>query len=152
LWGRLEGGINIQSLPSTANFPTTTDFGASLGYRLNDRSTVNVGGSYKMGWGRNIQHIAITSQGLGIRSSFQTRIKGSFSAYAGFEYNYQQISYAVSQLRNLNYWTKSGLVGVAKQYRINSKVKGNVQLLWDVLSYSQVPKTQAILFRVGYVL
>ena len=150
LLGRLEGGINVQSLPSTANFPTTTDFGASLGYKLNDKNIISVGASYKMGWGKDIRHIAITSQGLGLRSSFQTRIKGSFSAYGGFEYNYQQISYAVSQLRNLNYWTRSGLLGVSKQYRINSKLKGNLELLWDVLSYWQIPRTQSFLFRIGY--
>lgn len=152
LLGRLEGGINIQSLPSTTSFPTTTDFGASLGYKLNDRNSIGIGASYKMGWGKDIQHIAITSQGVGLRFFFQARIKGSFSAYSGFEYNYQQIIYSVSQIRDLNYWTKSGLIGVSKQYRISSKLKGNVQLLWDFLSYQQVPRTQAVLVRVGYVL
>jgi len=42
------------------------------------------------------------------------------------------------------------LIGVTKQYRISSKLKGNVQLLWDFLSYQQVPRTQPLLFRVGY--
>ena len=150
LLGRLEGGINIQSLPSTYAFPATTDFGASLGYKLNDKNTIGIGAAYKMGWGKDIQHIAISSQGLGIRSFLQTKIKGSFFAYGGFEYNYQQVIYSVSQIRNLNYWTRSGLVGVTKQYKISSKLKGNVQLLWDFLSYQQVPRTQAVVFRVGY--
>jgi hypothetical protein len=147
--GRLEGGINIQSLPSTYALPATTDFGASLGYKLNDKNILALGISYKLGWGKDIQHMAISSQGVGLRSALQTRIKGSLSAYVGFEYNYQKIIYSVSQINNLHYWTRSGLIGVTKQYRINSKLKGNVQLLWDVLSYSQ-ERTQAILVRVGY--
>jgi len=150
LLGRLEGGINIQSLPSTYAFPATTDFGASLGYKLNDKNTIGIGAAYKMGWGKDIQHIAISSQGLGIRSFLQTKIKGNFFAYGGFEYNYQQIIYSVSQISNLNYWTRSGLVGITKQYKISNKLKGNVQLLWDFLSYQQVPRTQAVIFRVGY--
>jgi hypothetical protein len=150
LLGRLEGGINIQSLPSTYAFPATTDFGASLGYKLDDKNTVGIQISYKMGWGKDIQHIAISNQGLGLRSFLQKKIKGSFFAYAGFEYNYQQIIYSVSQINNLNYWTKSGLIGISKQYKINSRLKGNLQLLWDFLGSQQVPRTQAILFRTGY--
>jgi hypothetical protein len=150
LWGRLQYGLNFQSLPSTYVFPATSDIGASIGYKLNDRNLISIGASYKMGWGKDIQHISISGQGVGLRSSMETKIKGSFSAYGGFEYNYQQIIYNLTQLRNLNYWTRSGLVGVTKQYHISNKVKGELQLLWDFLSYQQVPKTQPILFRVGY--
>jgi hypothetical protein len=151
LWGRLQYGLNFQSLPSTYAFPATSDIGASLGYKVNDRNLVGIGASYKIGWGKDIQHIAITSQGAGLRTFWETKIKGSFSAYGGFEYSYQQIIYSPAQINNLNYWTRSGLIGVTKQYHISSKVKGELQLLWDFLSYQQVPKTQPILFRVCYV-
>jgi hypothetical protein len=150
LLGRLEWGLNIQSLPSTYVLPVTTDFGASLGYKLSDKNTIGLGASYKMGWGSDLGHISITSQGVGLRSFLTTKLKGSLSAYGGFEYNYQQIIYSLSQINNLNYWTKSGLIGLSKQYRISSKLKGNVQVLWDFLSYSQMPKTQPIIFRIGY--
>ena len=150
LWGRLVWGLNLQSLPSTYALPATSDLGVSIGYKLSDRNTVGLGGSFKMGWGTDIQHISISSQGLSLRSFWETKLKGSFYAYGGFEYDYQQIIYSITQINNLNYWTKSGLIGVAKQYKISSKVKGELQLLWDFLSYQQVPKTSPILFRVGY--
>ena len=150
LWRRLQYGLNFQSLPSTYVFPATSDIGASLGYKLNDRIIIGVGISYKLGWGKDIQHIAISGQGAGLRSYMEVKIKSSFSAYGGFEYNYQQIIYSLAQINNLNYWTKSGLVGLTKQYHISSKVKGELQLLFDFLSYQQVPKTQPIIFRVGY--
>ena len=150
LWQRLTWGLNLQSLPSTYVFPATSTLGASLGYRLNDKSTIGVGASYVMGWGKDIGHISITSQGAGLRSYFETKIKGSFYAYDGFEYNYQQIIYSLGQINNLNYWTKSGLVGVSKHYRVSAKLQGELQLLFDFISYEQVPKTQPILFRVGY--
>lgn len=150
LWGRLVWGLNLQSLPSTYALPATSDLGLSLGYMLNDRNTVGVGLSYKLGWGKDIGHISISSQGLSLRSFWETKLKGSFYGYGGFEYDYQQIIYSFNQVNNLNYWARSGLAGVAKQYKISSKVKGELQLLWDFLSYQQVPKTQPILFRVGY--
>jgi hypothetical protein len=150
LLGRLQYGLNLQSLPSTYAFPATSDIGASLAYKLNDRNLIGIGFSYKLGWGKDISHIAITSQGAGLRSFIETKIKGSFSAYGGFEYNYQEIIYSIRQISNLDYWTKSGLIGVTKQYHISNKVKGELQLLWDFLSYRQVPETQPILFRVGY--
>lgn len=111
---------------------------------------VGLGASYKMGWGKDIQHIAVSSQGVGLRSFAETKIKGSFFVSGGFEYNYQQPIYSFSQIRSLSSWTRSGLIGVTKKYKINSKWKGKLQLLWDFLSYQQVPRTQAVIFRIGY--
>ena len=150
LWGRLQYGVNMQSLPSSYVFPATSTFGASVAYKLNDRNMVGLGAAYLMGWGKDIQHIAITGQGASLRSFFQMKIKGTWSAYAGFEYNYQQIIYSVSQISNLNYWTKSGLIGITKQYHVSSKVKGELQLLYDVLAAGQLPRTAPLVFRVGY--
>ncbi len=147
---RLTYGFNIQSVRSNYYFPTTTDLGVSLGYKLNDRSTIGIGASYKMGWGQDIGHIAVSTQGVGLRSFFDTKIKGSFFATGGFEYNYQQPIYSLSQIQSLSAWTQSGLIGLTKQYKIGGKMKGNIQLLWDFLSYQQVPKGQPVLFRVGY--
>jgi hypothetical protein len=150
LWGRLVWGLDIQSLPSTYVFPVTSALGLSLGYKLNDRNTIGIGASYLMGWGKDLGHISVSSQGLGLKSFWMTRIKGSLNAYSGFEYNYQQPIYSLGQIHNGNDWTKSGLVGLSKQYKISNKVKGNIQLLWDFLSYQQVPKQAPLKFRVGY--
>ena len=45
-----------------------------------------------------------------------------------------------------------GLIGLSKVIDVRSKFskKTKVQLLWDFLSYQQIPRTQAIVFRVGY--
>jgi len=147
---RLEYGFNMQSVRSTYYFPVTTDFGLSLGYKLNDRASIGVGASYKMGWGKDISHIAVSSQGVGLRSYLDIKVKGSWYASGGFEYNYQQPFYSISQLRKPDAWSKSGLLGVTKKYSLGGKLKGNLQLLWDFLSYQQQPKGQAVVFRVGY--
>jgi hypothetical protein len=152
LWRRLEYGANFQTTRNNYYFPTVSDFGLSLGYRLGHDNLLGVGASYKLGWGNGIQHIAFSSQGVGLRSFLQLKIKGSFSATGGFEYNYTTPFTSYQQLKQLQYWTKSGLIGVTKTVSLKNRVfkKTSLSLLWDFLSYQQVPKTQPILFRVGY--
>jgi len=150
-WRRLEYGANFQTTKNNY-FPTITDFGLSAGYKLNDRSTIGIGASYKLGWGSDIQHIHLSSSGVGLRTYLDVRIKGSFSATGGYEYNHATPFASVQQLRRWNEWTRSGLIGVTKTVSMKSRVfkKTRVALMWDFLSYQQVPRTQAVVMRVGY--
>lgn len=151
-WRRLEYGANFQTTHAAYYFPVTTDLGLSLGYKLGHNNIIGVGGSYKIGWGSSINHIALSSQGIGLRSFIEIGLKGSFSATGGFEYNYATPFTSLQQLQQLQSWTKSGLIGISKRVSMKSRLlkKTKLQLLWDFLSYQQLPKTQAILFRAGY--
>jgi hypothetical protein len=158
-WNRLEYGANFQTARSNF-FPITTDIALSVGYKLNSKNTIGVGASYKLGWGESIKHISITQQGMGIRSFLDVKLKGSFYASGGFEYNYQPLSpEIVSSIGSMGKsqspaaWSKSGLIGISKIVSVKSKFfkKTKLQLLCDFLSYQQVPRTQALKFRVGYV-
>ena len=156
-WNRLEYGSNFQTAQSNYFFATTTDLGLSVGYKLNDKSSIGVGASYKMGWGKNIRHISISHEGVGLRSYLDMKLKGSFYASGGYEYNYQPLTIAVvappsSGGGREGAWTQSGLIGLSKIISIKSNFfkKTKAQLLWDFLSYQQVPKRQPVKFRVGY--
>ena len=153
-WRRLEYGANFQTAHNNVYFPTTTDLGFSLGYRLGHSNMVGVGASYKIGWGNGMQHIALSSQGVGLRSFFEIRIRNGFLAAGGFEYNYATPFTSFQDIRQIERWTKSGLIGVSKTMSMKSRLfkKTKLQLLWDFLSYQAVPKTQPLLFRVGYTL
>jgi len=152
LWHRLEYGANFQTTHTNYYYPIVTDFGLSLGYRLGRGRVIGVGGAFKMGWGSGINHIALSSQGVGLRSFLQMPLKGSFSAMGAFEYNYTTPYASYQQLKQLQYWTKSGLIGVTKTISLKSRLfkKTQLQLLWDFLSYQAVPKTQPLLFRIAY--
>jgi hypothetical protein len=159
-WNRLEYGSNFQTAQSTYFFPTTTDLGLSVGYKLNDKSTIGIGASYKMGWGKDIRHISITHEGVGLRSFLDMKLKGSFYASGGFEYNYQPLMLTASSSTSIpptavaeaSAWKQSGLLGLSKIISMQSKFfkKTKVQLLWDFLSYQQLPRTQPVKLRVGY--
>jgi hypothetical protein len=151
---RLEFGTNTQSQKATNFFPVTTDLGLSVGYKLNDKSIIGVGASYKLGWGRGWNHIKFTSEGAGLRSFVDWKLKGSFWITGGYEQNYKTAFNNIYQLRDLNPWEQSGLLGLSKVVNVKSKFfkKTKLQLLWDFLSYQQVPRTQPIIFRIGYSL
>lgn len=149
---RLEYGANMQSQGARYFFPITSDIAVSLGYKINDKSSIGIGAAYKLGWGNNFNNIRITHQGLGLRSYLDWKIKRSFYFSGGYEQNYRSLINSVAQLKDYSAWQTSGLIGVLKKYKISKKIKGEMKLLWDFMSYNQVPRSQPILFRVGYSL
>jgi hypothetical protein len=151
-WKRIQYGVNFQTSRNSYYFPTVTDFGLSLGYKLGHNNIIGIGASYKLGWGNGIQHIAFSSEGVGLRSFLQIKIKGTFSATGGFEYNYTTPFSNFQDLRQLQYWTKSGLIGLTKTVSMKNRVfkSTSLSLLWDFLSYQQIPQTQPFVFRIGY--
>ena len=131
-------------------FPMTTDIGLSVGYKLNDKSVVGVGGSYKLGLGKNWNNVEISRQGIGLRSFVDYKIKGSFWLSGGGELNYRSQFQDLSIFDDYSPWQKSALLGLSKKYQIGKKFKGNLQLMFDFLHAQQIPHTQPIIFRVGY--
>jgi len=152
LWKRIELGTNIQSQRATNFYPITTDIGISVGYKLNDKSIFGFGGSYKLGWGKGWNNIHITHQGIGLRSFVDLKLKGSIWISGGYEQNYKTEIRNIDQLKDRSAWQQSGLLGISKTLPEKSKFfkSTKTQLLWDFLSYRQVPRSQAILFRLGY--
>jgi hypothetical protein len=133
-----------------------------VGYKLSAKGIVGIGASYKVGWGDNIQHIAISHQGIGLRSYLDWKIPSTFSGHGegagtwwisgGYEQNYRAEIKRIEQLKNRSAWQSSGLIGLSKKFLINSKfMKGTkMQVLWDFLSYQQIPRVNPIVFRIGY--
>jgi len=148
---RLEYGINIQTVHSTFFYPSTSDIALTIGYKLNDKNVIGIGASYKMGWGQDLSHISLSSQGMSLRSYVDINLKKSFYVSGGFEYNYQQ-PFRLADWPALNNWQPSGLIGLSKVVSLKTKMlkKTKVQLLWDILSYQQVPKAPPFKFRIGY--
>lgn len=149
---RLEYGANIQSQKANNYFPVTSDIGLSLGYKLNDKGSIGIGGSYKLGLGRGWNNIRMSSEGVGLRSYVDYKLKGSIYISGGYEQNYHSAFSTIQQLQNYSAWQTSGLVGLSKKYKVSKNLKCDIKLLWDFLSYQQVPRTQAVLFRIGYSL
>ena len=149
---RLEYGANIQSQKATNFFPVTSDIGLSIGFKPDDKTVIGVGASYKMGWGRGWNNLQISHQGVGLRTYADIKLKGSFWISGGYEQNYKTAFQSYSQLEDKSAWQQSGLLGISKVISLKTKLfkKTKVQLLWDFLSSQQIPRTQPVVFRVGY--
>ena len=148
---RLEYGSNFQFAKNNSLMPTTADIALSVGYKLNDKSVIGIGASYKMGLG-SIQRISISHQGIGIRSFIDWKLKKQFFVTGGFEMNYNSQFKNLNQLQYYSVWQQSGLVGITKKLNIKTKFfKGtSVQLLYDMLYQQHTPVSQPIVFRMGY--
>jgi hypothetical protein len=151
---RLEYSTNLQHQRGNSFLPVTSDIGISIGYKLNDRSVAGIGISGRVGWGRNIQNIRITGEGIGLRTYMNWKLKdnGSFWLSGGAELNYQSRFYSTTVLNNFNNWQQSALIGVMKKYSVGKKLKGTVSVLYDALYNLQAPARQPVVFRVGYSL
>ncbi len=146
---RLEYGANVQFGKTNQLLPVTSELAFSLGYRINDAGVLGIGSSYKLGLGSGIRHIRFTQQGFGIRSYIDWKIKGGFYVSGGFEKNYLPQLNDVVAVQKTEAWQESGLIGISKKYPLSKKRKGFVQVLFDFLSYKNLPRSQPILFRTG---
>ncbi|MBN8833415.1 MAG: hypothetical protein ABS68_01195 [Niastella sp. SCN 39-18] len=143
---RLEYSADIQPLRGNAWLPGALNTGINVGYKLNDKSVIGAGMSYKLGLG-SIQKIRFSNQGIGFRSFIDWKLKKQFFISGGYELN--KIPASPQPGFIIDEWQRSGLVGLSKKQTIGKKRTVKTQLLCDFLSYQQIPKTQPILFRVG---
>ena len=148
---RLEYGPSFQFGQTNNLIPASADLGLTIGYKLNSKSTIGIGGSYKLGLG-TISRIRFTGQGAGIKSYLDWKLKNSLFVSGGFEMNY--LSKLPLLLQPFSAWQKSALLGLSKKIPVKSKwCKGtNVQLLYDFLSQQHLPSSQPLIFRVGYTI
>lgn len=166
---RLELGFNIQSQKNTSLLPTTSDIAATVGYKLNDKTTAGLGLAYKMGWGNGWKDISLSNQGIGIRSFIDIKLfpdaKGAWGFFTkniwisgGYEINYlpelkDKLATISRNLLQPNYlglaWQESALLGISKKYKSGKKT-AQIQLLYNLLYKHSYPQQIPLVFRVGW--
>jgi len=147
---RIVLGYSMQAQGATNITPGTENLALTATYKIRDNITAGIGGSYLLGVGNGIDHIAFSSQGVGLRSSFDIKAKGSFWITGGFEYNYLQAFRKWADLYQVNVWQKSALIGLSKKYKIKGGREGTLQLLYDALYNQHTPVSQPVVFRTGF--
>lgn len=148
---RLERGTNFTIGKNGTGRVAVIDMGLSLGYKLNDKSVIGVGASYKMGYG-SVQKIRITHEGVGLRSFVDWKLKKNFFVSGGYELNHVSSFTSIRDLQATNLWQQSGLIGISKKLKVKTKLfkETKFSLMYDMLCRQHIPVTQPIVFRVGY--
>lgn len=149
---RLKLGMDFQTTQRSGIFPVTSDIALSVGYAITDKIVAGVGLSGKLGWGTGFNNMSITWQGVGLRSYFDIKTVRTLYITGGVEANYRTEINKYSQLKDFSAWQSSALIGAGKTIPLKNKFMKTAKfsVLWDVLSYKQVPRTQPFLFRFGY--
>jgi hypothetical protein len=95
----------------------------------------------KLDLGHGWDHMELSSQGAGLRSYVDWKLKGSIWISGGYEMNYKSMFNSIDQLKNLDAWQQSGLLGLSKVFDVKSKFvkKTKLQLLWDFFKLRAVP-------------
>jgi hypothetical protein len=142
-------GFNLQTQQTTSWMPAAANIALTAGYKFSGNIVAGIGGSYRLGVGTGWNHIAFSSQGLGIRSYLDIRARGGFWISGGIEYNYLQSFRDLPDLRKPDLWQQSALIGVTKKYKIRNGKESSVQLLFDALYKQHIPSSPPVVFRTG---
>jgi hypothetical protein len=146
---RIELGGNTQFQRANNWYPTIGDLALQAAYKFTDKTHAGIGIAYKLGMG-SLNRMAFSSQGAGIRSFVDYRIKKAFSLNGGMEMNYYTSFSHIEQLKNWNGWQKSALMGIQYTYKVSPKLKGTLTVLYDFLSRQQAPFSEPLKIRFGY--
>jgi hypothetical protein len=146
---RIQLGGNIQFARPNGFVPTTSDVAVTVAYKLNDKSSIGIGGSYKLGLG-SWKRIRFTHEGVSLRSFGDLKLKGQLFITAGYELNHFAQFRRIEGISNLDWWQHSGLAGLSRKYKIGKKRGGNFQVLYDFLHKQHSPQSQPLLIRTGF--
>jgi hypothetical protein len=155
---RIEYGFNLQFDKTNNLLPAATNLGLSIGYKINSKSIAGIGFNCRLGMG-SIQHIKFTHEGIGLRTFIDWKLPpllgkvgSGFFISGGYELNYNAHFENVASLKNYDSWQRSALLGLTKKFNVKTKwfKATNIQLLYDFLSEQHLPKSQPVVFRVGY--
>jgi hypothetical protein len=152
LFDRITLGFDIQNRRANEWFPITSDYGLSVGYKINDQSIVGIGASAKVGWGEDFRNIKISYQGYNVRSFLEYKLKGTFWIYGGYELNHRMPSAIAPESHSNDQPIASGLLGISKKIPVKSSFlkQTRVQLLYDFLNHHQYANRIPIVFRMSF--
>ncbi|MVT07724.1 hypothetical protein [Chitinophaga tropicalis] len=146
---RLKLGGNLEFKRANNWYPGLTDVGLQIGYQLHEKKTVGIGLSYKASFG-SLDHLRYSHEGIGLRSFLEWKVKDTYYFNGGVEMNHYQSFSNVRELKNWNGWQRSALMGFSRKYKINAKLNGSLQVLYDFLARRQAPFNSPFLIRFNY--
>lgn len=121
--------------------PATFDMSGSLAFKHTPKLIYGVGMIGSLGLGQGWQQIHFSFEGIGLKTFATWEWQYGISAYAGYERLYKRAAFVKNEepsgdmlptLHSTHKYSESILVGLNKNYNINTKYKGSLQLLYDI--------------------
>lgn len=157
---RIEKQLNWQMTKATLNgAPAILETSAMAGYKQTARLTYGLGIATGIGLGQNWNNIHFSVQGIGFRTYTTWLWQYGLGAYGGYERMYKQAVFVnnaeastafASTRHNTALYSESLLAGLTKNYRINSKWSGQIQVLYDFW-WQEKGLSSPIIFRFSTI-
>jgi hypothetical protein len=121
--------------------PATLQLSGMAGFRHTPKLSYGLGLALITGLGQNWNHVKISFEGLGLRSYAAWQWQYGIGAYVGYERTYKQAAFITSQgeiisseynNHNKSAYNDAVLVGLTKSYKLNDKLNGSIQVLYDI--------------------
>jgi hypothetical protein len=157
---RVELGSDIKFSGSSHSLPVRSEVTLSAGYKFSDRISMGFGFTHRLGLGEGFRKIAFTQEGIGFSSYYRMQMKGNLFISGGWEQNYFNSFYTISNIPDRG-WKSSALLGVGKKTAFGkSFLRGKwghertksatITLLYDFLYKRAQPQTEALKVRFGF--
>ncbi len=120
--------------------PAILQMAAMAGYKHTPHLIYGVGIATAIGLGQNWSNIKFSFEGIGVRTFVEWQWQYGIGAYAGYERMFKQAAFIKNseiipvQKENphsTSAYNESILIGLTKRYRINDKMNGCIQVLYD---------------------
>jgi len=122
--------------------PVIVQVTGALCFKHTERLNYGAGAAGQVGLGKGLKQLRISAEGAGPRAFVTYDMIYGIDAYLGYERIYALSCSAINQQEKLEksytvqhmnkYYSESLLLGLSKRYSINSKLSGQLQLLYDV--------------------
>ena len=139
---RIEYQYNWQTTRATFDGkPAVFSMAVMAGFKHTPRLSCGAGMSASIGLGTNWNKIKFTFEGIGLRTYAAWQWQYGIGAYAGYERMYKQAVFVTTNdaapsitetPHNRKNYNEAVLIGLTKAYRINDKMNGSIQVLYDV--------------------
>jgi hypothetical protein len=143
-WKRIQKQYSWQTKRASADGtqPAMIQPSAMAGYKQSPKLIYGLGIATSIGLGQNWSNVHLSFRGVGLRSFATWQWLYGIGVYTGYERMYDGFSFIQKQTSastdnittthsNANY-TESVLVGLTKDYNINKKYNGQIQVLYDI--------------------
>lgn len=139
---RIEYQYNWQTTRATYDGkPAVFSMSAMAGFKHTPKLSYGAGIATSIGLGTNWNNIRFTFEGVGLRTYTAWQWQYGIGTYAGYERMYKQAAFVTQSEttpvitetpHNKNNYNEAVLIGLTKAYRINNKMNGNIQVLYDI--------------------
>jgi hypothetical protein len=148
-WQRIDIGFNLQFDNRNPFMPSTVVAGAQAAFKFDPKFSMGVLANYRFGLG-DITNIQFSHAGAGYGGFANYKIWKNVGAQVGFERNWRVGNGGIGEIRYPATWTSSVLMGLTYEYGIGKKMRGTMGVFFDCRYKQHTPKTNAVLWRMGW--